>query len=564
MCGIAGLISAGGDADAAAVLAMVRELTHRGPDGVGVVARGGVAIGCARLSITGAEVFAVPVAEPDGARVLAFNGEIYGLELPGEMSDTHWLLERLRRNGSSPLPELDGMYAVAVGDLDAERLTLARDAFGIKPLHLRRTDGAVAFASELEPLWRLAPEAPVVDADALLEYLLLGSRLGPETPFPTIASVEPASSVTIERRGGALRISEAAAPPAEATAEDLAAAIRASVVACARTTRPLGLFLSGGIDSTAIAAILSEAGFEGIHTFSLLLGDDGVRILAELDLPGAAWRTWKHHTWAPDARAVQDAVETVLGFTSQPCFPSSAAFTYMLAAMAADAGVRVVVSGEGADELFGGYESYVEFARAGAPSVEAFYLGSAAVDAALRIVSGAEDALERLRARLAAAAPDPSGDVLDALLLVERRLSLAPLLARLDETSMRHSIEVRVPYLHGAVPVLAGALRPSGDELSRRTKPVLRAAVADLVGDGRADEPKRPLRVPLEQWFRGSVPARVAAAVEDHRLPLDVPALRDWLAGVERRRDPGELLLVSRLYQLIRFGERFGQSTSDR
>ncbi len=220
--------------------------------------------------------------------------------------------------GETGLRDLDGMYAIALADLVRGRILLARDHFGIKPLYLRTALGAISFASELEPLWRTDPEAATVGPGALTEYLGLGCRLYDETPFRRLGSLEPGATVAVERRNGRVECAKKVeAKPGQGlrtpAPEELARAVEASVLSCAVTDRPLGLFLSGGIDSVAIAAILAAHGVEDLHTFSLLIDEDGVFSLAELDLPGKSWRTWRHQAWRPGSKELATRSRTSSG-----------------------------------------------------------------------------------------------------------------------------------------------------------------------------------------------------------------------------------------------------------
>jgi asparagine synthase (glutamine-hydrolysing) len=215
----------------------------------------------------------------------------------------------------------------------------------------------------------------------------------------------------------------------------------------------------------------------------LFLGEDGVRSLDQLGLPGKAWRTWTHHTMTPTDEQLDDAFETVSSFTSQPCFPLSAAYTLILAEMAAAKGVRVILSGEGADELFGGYESYMHFFRTHAQShVENFYLDGTAVRWAMHLLGKPLfEAMNLIKSRLhrhAQRAEDP----LRRLLNYEVPLSLSPLLERVDHTSMQYSLEVRLPFLHGEIPAIAVALGENQRTKLTTTKPVLRQALHSLNG----------------------------------------------------------------------------------
>jgi asparagine synthase (glutamine-hydrolysing) len=569
VCGIAGELGPAGLVSAHRVLAMVDGMAHRGPDGKGVYATGGLAIGACRLAIRGREFLPVPTVLDDCSQVLAFNGEIYR-PVPAASSDSDWLLRRLERLGRGGFDDLDGMFAIALADPAGQQLWLGRDAFGIKPLFVQRTGQIVRFASELEPLWWSERAEPAMDAEAFAEYVGLGRRLGEETPFKDTVSLEPGVCIMIRSgdepswRGTPIRTaSQSGVTPTDHPAgsvDALAEALERSILRCATSNRPLGLFVSGGLDSTVIAAVLAKHGVEDLQTFSLLLGEDGVKDLTGLALPGTSWRSWRHHVLRPTMVDLDRAFEEVLSFTSEPTFPTSAACTLLLADMAAAAGVKVALSGEGADEVFGGYRSYVRFltSRPHAPA-EAFYLRDSCWERTLFLLGGSSLKIhQRVRRRLQELA---AGRGLAGVLRLERLLSLRPLLDRLDQTTMRRSIEARVPYLHGGLPPLAMNAIERDPSLPD-TKPVLRAAALSFVGQTRIRVPKRPLRIPPEDWLTGPRLKRVTTTLLSADIPELFPIDPTRLAGFceELLQGPStETAHVAvRIYQLARFWRRFG------
>lgn len=545
--------------------AMLTGMRHRGPDGAGVISGDGVVIGSTRLAISGPDSLPTPLADANRRRALAYNGELYGLQLRRDQSDTSWLHRELSRSGLGTLASSDGMYALGIADLEEARVTLARDPWGIKPLYVRHDRSGLSFASEVGPLWGTRPTPPTVNQDALLEYVGLGCRIGEDTVFPDIVNLEPGTCLMAEASGSSVRCNRyriAAVTDDGKEEADVALALRKSVIACAETTRRLGLFLSGGLDSVAIATLLAEEGIEDVHCFSLLLGSDGVRDLRDLGLPGKSWRTWKHHALQPSERDLDAAFDTVLDSTSEPCFPASAAYTFLLSEMAAREGVRVVLSGEGADELFGGYESYLRFLYGGAgDEADAFYLGTPVFRWARRLAYGDAPGTEETVRRRLQPLFGKDGDPFLRVLRAERRLSLRPLLDRLDHTSMRHSIEVRVPFLHGAVPTSALASSSRYFEPPGATKPALRRALYSLMGEAAWRLPKTPLRVPLRLWLKGGGLLRILASLGSpsfrHHLPCDGEALGQLISALRGTHGPGELLVAVRLHQLFRYCERF-------
>jgi asparagine synthase (glutamine-hydrolysing) len=572
--------SSSADASSRSVLRMLEWMQHRGPDGTGTFKKDGIALGSCRLAITGPELIPTPMLSEGCPWLLAFNGELYGLPIPPGRSDTAWLRERVCSRGNDGLDALDGMYALALANPEAEEVWLARDPFGIKPLFIQEDGDTFRFASELQPLWSERASPAVIDPQAFVEYVSLSRRLGEESPFREISSFAPGTCLLVRRTGAGLmcQTRRLALPQAEGLPEELSVAeaaesvgtaLERSVLNCARTSRRLGLFISGGLDSTIVAAILAKHGVEDVDTFSLLLErngpeGDGVPDLATLHLPGSSWRSWQHHASHPTAGEVNQAFEEVLALTSEPCFPMSAAYTLLLSDMAAEAGVKVVLTGEGADELFAGYESYRAFLLSEqAAGPEDFYLKDPVFQWTLRVLDGTVDEVvasirDQLREDTGRESP------LAQLLRHERRMSLRPLLDRLDLTSMRRSIEVRVPFLHGGVGALSEKAVTDWRGL-RTTKPLLRRAFAPLLGPRAWEIAKRPLRIAPERWLaRGNlqrVRETLLSPTTREVLPLKLEKVEELLAELNGEFSGPAALVAVRVYQLTRFCARFADGT---
>ena len=547
MCGIAGFQSPNGaEGDAATrVRLMVAALRHRGPDGDGVVPVGPAAIGMCRLRIRSAPDTAVPFTFGDGAHG-AYNGEVYAL----------------RRDRGAPAPdggagevavlagegaaEADGMYALASLDR-AGALRFARDRFGIKPLFVREDGNGLTFASELPALF--AASGPLdMERDAFHEMLAFGRTLDRRTLYRGIRELAPGETL-------------APAAPDRMTspsAGDLQAAIRDAVGRTLLSDRPVGLALSGGLDSTIIAHELSASGVRGLRTISLSLRDngDGVTGLGELGLgadPASA--TWTHTTLAMDEGGYMAALAAAARRNGEPFRMSSVPLYYALGAEAARQGITVLLLGEGADELFGGYESYRGACPDGTdpvPAIAAFYLDGANG----RYLSGliGQRAAAMLRDRLVAllwplvAGREPK----QALLAAERMLSLEPLLRRADHALMAASVEGRTPFLHGRVPDLAAALPDAELWSPDETKRALRLAYAGVLPPSVLTAPKRALRAPGRVWRDAGVPVldaldAPARALFD-ALGLDrggVTAVRDGCAAGDPAAVPFAVALIS-------------------
>jgi|GEM_PF-1600369 len=573
MCGIAGEFTVHGKCALEPVAQMLSMLTHRGPDGAGIFAQNGLTIGSTRLAITGTDVVPLPMIRTGSPQVLAYNGELYGLTLSPETSDTEWFLQEFAHRGEQVFWDLDGMYAGALADPRRRELWLLRDPFGIKPLFVHTQVRQIRFASELAALWAVERSAPVLDPLAFVEYLSFGRRLGEETPFPLISSLAPGTWRHVWGEPTHLRWRDThfgryALMPEDAlpamTASAVCEAIRMAIHACFPTNQPVGLLLSGGIDSSVLATLLAHRGVEHLHTFSLLLHQDGVRALSELALPGSSWRSWSHHSLQPTLAQIDEAFEQVLRFTSEPCFPVSAVYTWLLMQMAAREGVRVVIVGEGADELFGGYDSYLLFLNncSALTQAEDFYLDSPILHTALSLVQGnVADIRQAIRERLAYYARDEVG-IIARLLQMEQHVSLRPLLDRIDQTSMQCSLEARVPYLHAGLPSIAWqAARYLHPAELQTSKPLLREAAEMLIGPRAWSIPKRPLRVSLQWWLTGERLRRLSDALRIswvlECLPCRADALQALINMLLANPEPAQLLVSIRLYQLVRFLARF-------
>ncbi|HEY4122196.1 MAG TPA: asparagine synthase (glutamine-hydrolyzing), partial [Byssovorax sp.] len=387
MCGITGIV--GPMRERAAVLAaMTRAIAHRGPDGEGAWSDEACALGHRRLSIIDLSSNAAqPMANEDGSIQVTFNGEIYGFgALRGELvakghtfrshSDTEVVVHLYEEEGDRAFARLNGMFAVAVWDARRRRLVLARDRFGQKPLFWAEAGGALVFASELKSLFEVpglafAPSLPAIDA-----YLTTHFVAAPGTFFEGLHRL-PAGHVLVKELGRAPVVApfEARAVRRRAwvrfddAVDEALALVKASVARQLVADVPVGLFLSGGIDSTLVLAALADLGRAGIPAFTASFADSAkhdelpfARVAA--DRFGGSLRE------VPiDARAFLD-LDRLVAMYDEP-FADVAALPTHLLAKAARAEVTVALTGDGGDELFGGYTHHrvaLWLGRLGAPS----------------------------------------------------------------------------------------------------------------------------------------------------------------------------------------------------
>src|SRR5918999_420315 len=369
MCGICGIVSAAG-ADRQRLERMSATLVHRGPDSSGVHVHGPVGLAARRLSIIDLETGDQPIANEDGSVVVVQNGEIYNyrslreeLERAGHRfrthGDTEVLVHAYEEWGERFAERLRGMFAVAIWDAPRNRLVLARDRFGIKPLLYRETGDEFLFASELRALPR-----GEVDLDALEAFLAFNSVPGPLSIFAGTRKLLPGHVLVHEH--GAVRLERFARPaPAPASEvrreseEDLAAELRErlrdSVRAHLVSDVPVGVLLSGGVDSCLLVALASQESNEPLRTFSI--GFEEGSFDERADARRVAERYGTRHrelVLRADAALLLPALADAF---DEPFADSSALPTYLVSQLAAE-DVKVALSGEGGDELFGGYYTY--------------------------------------------------------------------------------------------------------------------------------------------------------------------------------------------------------------
>jgi asparagine synthase (glutamine-hydrolysing) len=565
MCGICGLVSLDGVSapDATALAAMSETLVRRGPDSDGMVVEGPVGLAARRLSIIDLAGGDQPIANEDGSVHVVQNGEIYNyrelrdqLERRGHHfsteSDTEVLVHLYEERGTAFVEELRGMFAIALWDSRARRLVLARDRFGIKPLYYRTDSKALSFGSELKALLRQPGFDREIDLDALEAFLAFNSIPAPLTIFSEARKL-PAGYL-LRWEGGRIELSRYArprpAPASELRSEDpdrLAAELRErlrdSVRAHLVADVPVGILLSGGIDSSALTALAAAESSAPISTFSIGFEESSFDELDRARLIAERYGT-EHHELVVRPDAAELLPQLVEAF-DEPFADSSALPTYLVSRLAAGS-VKVALSGEGGDELFGGYYTYVAdllarrvgpIASALAPLVRRLPSSSAKVSfdyKAKRFVGGAglpplerhhawkeifssdaratllsgdrrggEDPLEVYRARYA---ETDGAELLARLQDVDLGIYLVDdLLVKTDRASMAHSLEARVPFLDPVVAELALAL-PTGLKVRGFAKKrLLRQAVAPLLPRAIARGRKQGFSIPVAAWLRGDL-----------------------------------------------------------
>src|SRR5436190_9126929 len=595
MCGICGIAATAGAPDRERLAAMSRSLVHRGPDSGGEHLDGPVALAARRLSIIDLAGGDQPMASEDGSLVVVQNGEIYNfpelrrdLERDGHTfrtrCDTEVHLHLYQRDGVAFARHLRGMFAVAIWDARRGRLVLARDRYGIKPLYYRHTNGELEFASELRALPR-----GEIDLDALEAFLAFNSIPAPYSIFREIRKL-PAGYVLVWEAGGTVELQRYARPGPVATEElrggdeaelleELRARLRDSVRAHLLSDVPVGVLLSGGVDSAALAALAAQESAEPVHTFTIGFAERSFDERADARRVAERYGTNHHELLVrPEPALLLPALADAF---DEPFADSSALPTYLVSRLASEH-VKVALSGEGGDELFGGYYTYAAdlladrlapLARLARPLVELLPTSTAKASfdyRAKRFVRAAHlPPLERHHGWKEIFSPEARAELtgrrsaFDPVGLLRRRFDEtegAELLARLqdvdlglylvddllvktDRASMAHSLEARVPFLDPVVTNFALSLPTRHKVRGLRKKVLLRKAVAPLLPPEIVHGRKRGFSIPAARWLRGELEpfARATLSHETLRrqgffLPETVGRLLDeHVAGREDR-----------------------------
>ena len=546
---------------------MNETLVHRGPDSSGSHVDEYVGLAARRLAIIDLAGGDQPIANEDGSVHVVQNGEIYnyrelraGLVRRGHRfateSDTEVLVHLYEDRGPRFVEELRGMFAVAIWDRRERRLLLARDRFGIKPLYYSLEGTTLAFASELKALLRHPGFSRELDLDALDAFLAFTFVPAPLTIFRAASKLPPGSVLTwSDGDGSNVAIERYARPkPVPAAdvrsgsgpelAEELRHRLRDSVRAHLVADVPVGVLLSGGIDSSLLTALATLEGSERVKTFTIGFDEPGFDERAAARLVADRYGT-DHHELVVRPDAV-DLLPAVTEAFDEPFADPSAIPTYLVSKLAREH-VKVALSGEGGDEFFGGYNYYVahgfapRLGRAAAavrPLVERIPTSSAKAstldwklkrfaraarlapldrhyewksilspDARAELLRpeqrGGGDPLQLLRGRYAETA---GSSELARMMDLDLGIFLVDdMLVKTDRASMAHSLEARVPLLDQVVAELALALRNSDKVRGFSKKRLLRRAVAPLLPKAIVNGSKRGFTIPVGAWLRGDL-----------------------------------------------------------
>jgi asparagine synthase (glutamine-hydrolysing) len=555
MCGIAGVFHADGNAVASAELVarMAATLHHRGPDAAGIHVRGPAGLGVRRLAIVDPAGGTQPMVNDDGSVAVALNGEIYNfrdlravLRTHGHRfatdCDTEVVLRAYEHYGPACVQQFRGMFALAVWDAPRRQLFLARDRVGIKPLYYAWDGRTFHFGSEIKALLA-AGVSRALDATALDDFFTFTYIPAPQTIFRSVRKVRPGCTLSVTARGPVERqywelVFEPEETDAATCAARLAERLREAMALHVGGVAS-AIFLSGGIDSSALTALAAELAGGPIDTFSMGFAEP------EFDeRPVARAVAARHRTRAHEALLRPEAVQVVdrlAAHFDEPFADSSMIPTYHVCRLAR-AHVRVCCGGDGGDEVFAGYARFAAFAEraAGDPegAEEAYlaartWLSPAMKDRLygswLRRERRDYDPLAQVRARFAHAR---RWDPLSRIQYVETTTYLpGDLLTKIDRASMAHGLEARVPLLDHRLVEYAARI-PAGFKLRDGvSKAVLRDALGARLPAAVLERPKRGFSMPLAAWMRGALRPWV-----ERRLFTGQPRIGDWIdLGVARQ-----------------------------
>jgi len=625
MCGIAGILhfDQAREVPKGMIRQMCDTLMHRGPDAFGEYVNGNIALGMRRLSIIDLQTGRQPIANEDESHWIVLNGEIYNyrelrkdLQAKGHrfrtLTDTEVILHLYEDLGESCVERLRGMFAFAIWDARRQALVLARDRLGIKPLYFAHLPDALLFASEIKALLAHPRVLRELRPEALFEYFTHLCVPGHLSIFRQISKLPPGHVMTI--RGGHVSIRQywdVLPTPLEGRSpdlwiEELRSRLEDAVTSHMVADVPIGAFLSGGLDSGAMVALMSRSATAPVRTFTVGFSFPEGNFDERMPARQVAQRYGTDHTECLLEPQISEIFPNLVRAFDEP-FADSSAIPNWLICRETSRQVKVALSGLGADELFGGYERYVGFrlaeryqrlpegirwlVRALASSLPSGNGSSYMLDRVKRFATFAdlppaeryrcflaafEDPAEILHPDLHASARSryaryqeiiqglPIHDPLDLPLFADLRLYLPDdLLTLTDRVSMAHSLEVRVPFLdHTLVEFVArmpAALKVRGHQ----KKYLFRRAVASWLPHSHLSRPKQGFSIPLASWFRGSLRTLLTDLVESR-------ACREssWLNWTAVKRLVAEHLSggqnhENRLWALLCFLEWERQYVSD-
>ncbi len=584
MCGITGLYLTGSPVDAAVLTRMRDIVSHRGPDDADNHVEGPLGLGHRRLSIIDLGTGHQPMHTADGRFTIVFNGEIYNyrelrrqLEALGvafrTQSDTEVILELHRQRGDDAVGLLNGIFAYALWDRAERRLLVTRDRAGIKPLYYAQTGRGFVFGSEIKSLFESDIVPRQRNDSHVAEYLVFRDVAGTETLYDGVLMLAPGHRIVVEQGRAAepvayWRPGQAVAPYSGAyrdAVDELDAALGAAVRRQMIADVPLGTFCSGGIDSSLVTAIAARHADARINTYSVGFEEPGYDESRYARIAAEACGSDHHELRVTEARFAE-LLPRLIWHNDLPLHFANSIHIFALSELARER-VTVVLTGEGADELFYGYPRYYLprvaaaldglpgplrrtlkaaagamsdprwrklAAGAGMTPADRLLLNSAVVDpAAIGIDAAHASGRSRWSQRRALAAGAADASALDF------RTYLVSILNRQDKMSMATSLEARVPFLDNEIIDFAAGLPLAFKQTLRHRKRVLKDVARRYLPAEIVDRRKSGFGVPLAGWMRRNGP---------------VSALLDRVAGSARLRDYLPGIQLSSLMQEHRNG----------
>lgn len=621
MCGIVGIVSPKPELVLEGLRLMSLAVAHRGPDDSGErivrTTHGIVGLGHRRLAILDLSPLGhQPMGDPSTGNWLSYNGEIYNLRnLRRELeslgyefrsrTDTEVVLAAYGKWGLKALSRLRGMFALSLWDEGLQRLVLARDPFGIKPLYYCRLGDLLLFGSEVRALLASGLVSRRLSQEGLLSYLQFGSVQEPWTAVEGVRSLSAGHYMLVEARDGMLRVEETPymdslsflgrSPSKVSSRSEAANVLREILEESVRlhlmSDVPLGVFLSGGIDSSALVALMSQVTKETPNTFSVVFAEREFSEAVHGRLVAKRFNTEHREIFLTEENLLE-RLPAAFGAMDQPTM--DAINTYVISKAVKEQGITVALSGLGGDELFAGYPSFNRIRHAEVMAKVPPWMRRVTAAVGSRVCNGSEkqrkawDFLRgdgsagmvyglsrRLFSREDIAAivntnqhalspaswPTPEGgfddDPVNAMSVLELRGYMANTLLRdTDSMSMANALEVRVPFIDSAVVSYVLGLPGRWKVDGRRPKPLLLDALGDLLPTQIWQRPKMGFTLPFERWMRGALRKFCEERLSPERLGAwglirSDATLKFWRAFLDGSHD----ISWSRLWALVALEE---------
>jgi asparagine synthase (glutamine-hydrolysing) len=601
-------------------LARMRDvITHRGPDDAGMFIDGRVGLGHRRLSIVDVAAGHQPMTNEDGSLQITYNGEIYNhadfraeLEARGHVyrthCDTETILHLYEEHGEACVNFLRGMFAFAIWDAKQQELFIARDRLGVKPLYYAHLDdGSLFFASEIKAIFQANALRPEINFGFLPDYLANHATSGEETLYRGVKRLLPGHTLTWKDGRVEIRkywdVSFAKVKDDGRTDADYIAEWRALFETSVRLRLmadvPLGMFLSGGIDSSAIAAVMSRMVDEPIKTFSVAFAEREANELSYARIVAEAYKT-NHHEVVVSPEEFFHALPRLIWHEDEPlAHPSSVALYFV--SLLASQHVKVVLTGEGSDELLAGYARYRktilnlslgklyrgitpsivrDAMRDGVqnlpasrlrqkllrsflsvpPDIESIYFDNFAVfPLSMQPLLLSSETVERIGSldpyagvRVALTETD-AASLLDRLLYADIKTYLHELLMKQDQMSMATSVESRVPFLDHKLVEFTCSLPERLKLRGGTTKYILREAMKGVLPEAILSRSKMGFPVPIGSWFRGQYRSIIDEYVLSERAMSRGIFNADFVRQLVTRHQSGAENHDERLWALVNF-----------